>query len=178
MNLKGLIISHNPIKSLANLKFPPFLEEVIVVNCKLTTIDGVVLPKLLRTLYLNDNNISSLRKVTFPDLKFLNISMNMLPSMSKVNLPSTLETLSAKGQPIKHWSTTNLPRALEEWNLVATEDPLTLTLPPTFSMQLEGYSRSQFLKLTLPGTLFSLILMNQYGAQLDIGLPSLRSKTL
>lgn len=95
-NLKILDISHNPIESLSNLGFPPFLEEINVGHCKLTTIDGIVLPKLLRRLHLNNNNITSLRNAMFPDLKFLNISENMLKSMSRVNLPSTLRTLLAE----------------------------------------------------------------------------------
>lgn len=99
--LRVLRIIDSLLNSLSNVTFPNTLEELIIFRSELTTLDGVTFPPNLNILGFNGNKITSLKGVIFPlKLEQLYLDDNQITSFDGMKFPFSLIGLSIKNNPI------------------------------------------------------------------------------
>lgn len=161
------------------ITFPVTLEVLEITDCVISCLSDFKFPMALQKLNLNDSLLTSLDNVDFPLLKYLNISAEIsrdrITSMRKAQLPWTLETLIATGQPIEDWSRTILPDNLKTMDIMVAESN-NLPYPPCLEVLKVVFKshRANFRDLSLPYSLVDLSLENGECLLFHWNLPNLK----
>lgn len=119
--------------------FPDSVEELQFRLCLLDLIDGVTLPKYLKTLDLSYNPISLIEYVQFPtSLEHLNLNQNSVSSIKSAVLPNLLKYLNMRDNEIESLDDLNLPDSLE--TLVLTSNHIKFLDGVKFPTSLKNLS--------------------------------------
>lgn len=182
--LKYLNMGYNHLRSLARVKLPESLKVLNAQYCGIASLEKVVFPSLLEQLNVAHNHLKSLKNVHFPNLKKLDISCKpksnpkLIKFMSKVTLPSTIDTLLAEGQPVEDWSKTYFPESLRVLHIRTLKGSKSLKLPlslEVLKIQFSESSGAKYSDLKLPATLCDLTLEYGKSSEFDWKLPFLKT---
>ena len=101
LNTKSLNLSGQTFDFMEDLVYFENLEELLCYDCGLTSFTTRM--PALKTLQIYNNNITYLDPDLFPNLEYLDCSLNPLNSIDFINAP-TLKSLLCAGIPIKELS--------------------------------------------------------------------------
>ena len=111
--IKALRFRDCIINDCGKLRLPSNLLNLRIID-RIPRLDGLILPNLLRDLYISSTTLSDVSLLHFPPtLEHLNLSYNCIDDVSMLNLPNSLKHLDLGNNRIKYVKQLKLPELLE-----------------------------------------------------------------